>query len=104
MRAQVSADSDVTPLVNGVQPRVILVDVNDESRDVMTRRLAAQGYRVDATGDPAAGADMALSSPPDLLIADRQVVVQLHARRFRCREKTCSRRTFAEQEPLLVDR
>jgi hypothetical protein len=25
-------------------------------------------------------------------------------RRFRCREKTCSRRTFAEQVPLLVDR
>jgi two-component system cell cycle response regulator len=49
---------------------VILVDFNDESRDVMTRRLTAQGYRVDATADPAAGADMALSSPPDLLIAD----------------------------------
>jgi two-component system cell cycle response regulator len=49
---------------------VILVDVNEESRDVMTRRLTAQGYRVDATADPAAGADMALSSPPDLLIAD----------------------------------
>jgi two-component system, cell cycle response regulator len=49
---------------------VILVDVNDESRDVMTRRLTAQGYHVDATADPAAGADMALSSPPDLLIAD----------------------------------
>ena len=40
----------------------------------------------------------------DLPIADRQVVVQLHVRRFRCREKTCSRRTFAEQVPLLVDR
>jgi two-component system cell cycle response regulator len=49
---------------------VILVDVNDESRDVMARRLTAQGYRIDATADPAAGADMALSSPPDLLIAD----------------------------------
>ena len=40
----------------------------------------------------------------DLPIADRQVVVQLQVRRFRCREKTCSRRTFAEQVPLLVDR
>ena len=49
---------------------MILVDVNDESRDVMGRRLTAQGYRVDATADPATGADMALSSPPDLLIAD----------------------------------
>ena len=59
-----------TAVVNGAQPRVILVDVNDESRDVMGRRLTAQGYRIDATADPAAGADMALSSPPDLLIAD----------------------------------
>ena len=40
----------------------------------------------------------------DLPIADRQVVVRLLVRRFRCREKTCSRRTFAEQVPLLVDR
>jgi two-component system cell cycle response regulator len=62
--------ASVTPLVNGAQPRVILVDVNDESRNVMTRRLTAQGYRVDATADPSAGADLALSSPPDLLIAD----------------------------------
>jgi transposase len=40
----------------------------------------------------------------DLPITDRQVTVQLVVRRFRCREKACSRRTFAEQVPLLVDR
>ncbi len=40
----------------------------------------------------------------DLPIADRQVTVQLLVRRFRCREQACSRRTFAEQVPLLVDR
>ncbi len=40
----------------------------------------------------------------DLPIADRQVTVQLLVRRFRCRAQACSRRTFAEQVPLLVDR
>ena len=40
----------------------------------------------------------------DLPVADRQVTVQLLVRRFRCREKTCARRTFAAKVPLLVDR
>lgn len=60
-------------VVSGVesgQPRIILVDVNDESRDVMVRRLGAQGYSVEAASDPASGADMALSSPPSAVIAD----------------------------------
>src|SRR3954470_3370963 len=52
------------------QHRVILVDANDESREVMVRRLSAQGYVVEAFGDPALGADLALASPPCALIAD----------------------------------
>ena len=40
----------------------------------------------------------------DLPIADRQVVVHVQVRRFRCRERSCSRRTFVEQVPLLVGR
>jgi two-component system cell cycle response regulator len=52
------------------QPRVILVDPNDEAREVLQRRLGAQGYQVEATPDPAAGAEMALASPPAALIAE----------------------------------
>jgi two-component system cell cycle response regulator len=52
------------------QPRIILVDPNDEAREVMARRLGAQGYLVDATPDPAEGADMALAAPPNALIAE----------------------------------
>jgi two-component system cell cycle response regulator len=52
------------------QPRIILVDPNDEAREVMARRLGAQGYLVDATPDPAEGADMALAAPPHALIAE----------------------------------
>jgi transposase len=40
----------------------------------------------------------------DLPIADRQVVVRLHVRRFRCREPTCLRCTFVEQVPSFVER
>jgi two-component system, cell cycle response regulator len=52
------------------QHRVILVDVRDESREVVARRLNAQGYVVEAFADPAMGADAALTSPPCALIAD----------------------------------
>jgi two-component system cell cycle response regulator len=52
------------------QHRVILMDPNDESREVMVRRLSAQGFAVEAFGDPAAGADAALSSPPSAVVAD----------------------------------
>jgi two-component system cell cycle response regulator len=51
-------------------PRVILVDANDESREVTMRRLSSQGYAVEAFRDPALGADLALVSPPCALIAD----------------------------------
>ena len=52
------------------QHRIILVDVSDDSREVMLRRLTAQGYAVEAFADPATGADAALASPPCALIAD----------------------------------
>jgi two-component system cell cycle response regulator len=51
-------------------PRIILVDVSDASREVLVRRLSAQGYAVEAAGDPVLGADMALSAPPAAVIAD----------------------------------
>jgi hypothetical protein len=38
----------------------------------------------------------------DLPLADRQVVVHLNVRRFRCRESTCRRKTFVEQVPMLA--
>lgn len=52
------------------QSRIILIDVNDESREVMVRRLSAQGYTVEAAADAATGADLALSGPPAAVIAD----------------------------------
>ncbi len=40
----------------------------------------------------------------DLPIAGRQAVVELRVRRFRCVQQQCSRRTFAEQAPVLAER
>jgi two-component system cell cycle response regulator len=52
------------------QARIILVDVSDSSREVLVRRLNAQGYVVEAAADPMTGADLALSSPPAAVVAD----------------------------------
>ena len=60
----------MTSQLEAGQPRVIVVDVCDESREVIARRLNAQGYSVEAAADPAGGADMALASPPTAVIAD----------------------------------
>jgi len=40
----------------------------------------------------------------DLPLADRQMVVHLQVRRFRCHEPTCPRKTFVEQVLALADR
>ena len=40
----------------------------------------------------------------DLPIGDRQAVVHLEVRRFRCHKPTCPRKTFVEQVPMLVAR
>jgi two-component system cell cycle response regulator len=50
--------------------RILLIDPADAPREILGRRLRAQGYLVDETGDPAAGAHMALSAPPAAVIAD----------------------------------
>ncbi len=50
--------------------RIIIVDPCAEGREVIARRLRAQGYEVDEAADPETGADMALSSPPSVVVAD----------------------------------
>lgn len=50
--------------------RLILIDPSTTTREVLARRLRAQGFEVDEAGDPATGADMALCDPPRAVIAD----------------------------------
>lgn len=51
-------------------PRIILIDEDDEQREVLASRLRALGYFVDAVCDPLEGAQLALSAPPAAVIAD----------------------------------
>lgn len=50
--------------------RIILIDANDATREVLATRLRAQGYDVEPVPDGASGADLALSSPPSAVISD----------------------------------
>jgi two-component system, cell cycle response regulator len=50
--------------------RVILIDANDATREVLAARLRSQGYEVESIPDGASGADLALSSPPAAVISD----------------------------------
>lgn len=54
----------------GETRRVLLIDPNDERRNVLGTRLSAQGYLVDHATDSAAGADTALTAPPAAIVAD----------------------------------
>lgn len=50
--------------------RVILIDPDDDKRRVLSSRLKAQGYAVEAVAGPAEAATMTLAAPPGALIAD----------------------------------
>ncbi len=50
--------------------RVILIDPNEATRDVLAARLRSQGYNVEPVPDGATGADLALASPPSAVISD----------------------------------
>jgi two-component system, cell cycle response regulator len=49
---------------------VILIDPDDQTRDVLIERLRMQGYKATAFRGPVEGAVAALSSPPSVVIAD----------------------------------
>jgi two-component system cell cycle response regulator len=50
--------------------RILLIDPAEGRREVLARRLRAQGYAVEETGEAATGADLALSAPPAAVVAD----------------------------------
>lgn len=50
--------------------RIILIDPDDDDRQVLAVRLRAQGYVVEPFSDAAAGANAALASPPVAIVAD----------------------------------
>lgn len=53
-----------------VNKRVILIDANESTREILAARLRAQGYDVEPVPDGASGADLALAAPPAAVISD----------------------------------
>lgn len=50
--------------------RIILIEPDDEARDLLARRLRAQDYVVDCAADGVTGAEMALAAPPSAVVSD----------------------------------
>lgn len=49
---------------------VLLISAEDYRRDLVARRLRAQGCSLEETADPSDGAELALASPPSVVVAD----------------------------------
>jgi CheY-like chemotaxis protein len=56
-------------------PKILLVEDNEMNRDMLSRRLARNGYEVAIATDGQQGADMAMSELPDLILMDMSLPV-----------------------------
>ena len=56
-------------------PRILIVEDNEESRDVLGRRLMRRGFDVVMAADGQEGVDMAHSDRPDLVLLDMNMPV-----------------------------
>ena len=56
-------------------PRLLLVEDNEDNRDMLSRRLARKGYDVTLAVDGSDGVAQALLSRPDLILMDMSLPV-----------------------------
>jgi CheY-like chemotaxis protein len=56
-------------------PRILLVEDNELSRDMLSRRLIRRGYDVLLATDGAQGVDVARSGAPDIILMDMSLPV-----------------------------
>jgi two-component system, cell cycle response regulator DivK len=56
-------------------PRILLVEDNELSRDMLSRRLIRRGYDVLLATDGAEGVDVARSGAPDIILMDMSLPV-----------------------------
>ena len=56
-------------------PRILLVEDNEDNRDMLSRRLIRKGYEVLLAADGGAGVTQALSELPDLILMDMSLPV-----------------------------
>ena len=56
-------------------PKILLVEDNESNSDMLSRRLAREGYDVAVAEDGQRGIDMARSERPDLILMDMSLPV-----------------------------
>jgi len=56
-------------------PKILLVEDNEDNRDMLSRRLIRKGYDVSLANDGGAGVAQALSEVPDLILMDMSLLV-----------------------------
>jgi len=56
-------------------PKILLVEDNEDNRDMLSRRLIRNGYDVSLANDGGAGVAQALSEVPDLILMDMSLPV-----------------------------
>ncbi len=56
-------------------PKILVVEDNEDIREVLTRRLRTRGYLIVAAGDGAQGCALAGSERPDLILMDMHLPV-----------------------------
>jgi two-component system cell cycle response regulator DivK len=72
-------------------PKILLIEDNEESRDVLSRRLERRGYNVVSARDGKQGVLMAGSESPDVILMDMNMPVLdgwQAAREIKAMEKT----------------
>lgn len=56
-------------------PKILLVEDNEDNRDMLSRRLMRRGYEVAIAVDGQQGVDMARTESPDLVLMDMSLPV-----------------------------
>ena len=56
-------------------PKILLVEDNEDNRDMLSRRLVRKGYEVALANDGGAGVSQAMAEKPDLILMDMSLPV-----------------------------
>jgi two-component system cell cycle response regulator DivK len=63
------------PPLENIMPKILLVEDNEDNRDMLSRRLIRRNYEVVIAVDGQQGVDMAHSEAPDIILMDMSLPV-----------------------------
>jgi CheY-like chemotaxis protein len=61
--------------MSSIMPKILLVEDNEMNRDMLSRRLARNGFDIAIAVDGKQGVEMAMSERPDLILMDMSLPV-----------------------------